>query len=207
MKKAFSLLIIFLLSSCNPFDHSGGFKDAPRNRDRAEGEPEFSLPDITDIDPKEIRESLKKEKCENYENTVHVTILGKASWSKPLVNCISYTIDKGIAPLCELEEKVMEVLDEAENEDDEEALEEYLLIIEEEKEFLMEEIYTVSDVFYDSCNSVEDSIDKKHSDKKVLGFVVDLTINSECRSIYKAIDFKARTACKGQNISKLLRKR
>ena len=216
MKKSLFLLIILALGSCTPLDHAGDDTRA-RDRDEAKGEPEWTLPDIGELeDPRKIRESLDQGSCSDYENNVHVSILGKNSWLKPLSNCIAYNIDKGLKPLCELEENVKDSLG---NSRDEEALEDYLILIEEEKEAFLDYIYEISDEIYEFCGDIEDLYDQEVKSwerpndkigermlKRFLELGGDLVINRECRSVYRSIDFKAKSACRGLNLSNLLRK-
>ena len=226
MKRSLLLLIILTLGlgSCTPLDHSD---DGDRDRDRdsredtARGETRWEIPDIQTLeDPRSVRAGLDQESCSDYSNTVHVSALGKISPARPIANCIAYNIDKGLKPLCELERDARDILDETDDRDDRDALDEYLVIVEEEKDIFLDYIYEISDIFYDTCGDIDDYLDNEYKSwedptdktfermgKRFLQLGLEVSVSGECKSLYRSIDYKARIACRGLNISTILKRR
>ena len=199
--KWFSFIILFLLISCKPYSL---YNDrTPRFKDSDEGKISFDIPDIEEIGLDEIRKD--KESCKNYDNhTSRSLVLGEKSPFNPIVNCIAYNIDKGIKPLCDLEKDVRSELDKTRDDYKARELEYYLDEIEAEKELFIDYIYALADPIYDTCADIEedfaDYTDKIKDDNKflfgtVVDFAVDVTINSECRRVYRVMDSKAGLAC------------
>lgn len=190
--------VIFLLSSCKPYSLDDG--KGPRVRDNEKGRVKFDLPDIKEIGLDEIREN--KDVCKDYENhTSKSLVLGENSPLNPVVNCIAYNIDKGLKPLCDLEKEVREELNNTRNDREAEELDIYLQDIEVEKELFVDHIYDIADPIYDFCEDVEDDIDDKVDEidngiaRALTGAIADLTVNAECRRVYRVMESKAGLAC------------
>ena len=195
--------IIFLLSSCKPYSLENERRPRatnPRVTDKEKGRVKFEIPGIKEIGLDEIREN--KDGCINYENhTSKSLVFGDNSPFNPIVNCIAYNIDKGLKPLCDLEKEVKEKLNSTRDRREEEELEIYLDDIGIEKELFIDHIYEIADPVYDYCEDFEDDLDDEIDEvgnsflRGLLGAATDLTINSECRRIYRVMESKAGLAC------------
>ena len=166
--------------------------------------------------PEPIGSSLNQENCSNYENNMHVSLLGENSWLKPLSNCVAYNIDKGLAPICKLEEEAKDILAHTDNRDGEELLEEFLLVVEEEKAGFVDYISEILDNAYTICDDIKNLVEDERDYWKRRSSNTDSAIyrlnaktmkslgntsDTECQSFYRSVDIKVRNVCKGLNFS------
>ena len=226
LSKAVFLLSFFLIGLYSQAEHEHYSQKEKQNietaitRTKSRPEPSFLINQLKD--PESIISSLDQGNCEKYENNMHLSVLGEKSWLKPFSNCAAYNIDKGLAPLCKIEQETKEI-------SDIDGLEEYLDLVISKKSYMINNIseivtrmvtvcddmdYFVHQTYltykdYYSSNSqaiTQDGLSYSVSNREdrltdktlsLLKYITrDTVIRKECQSVYESLDFKIRKACK-----------
>ena len=126
--------------------------------------------------------SLAKQSGENYQNNRHISILEDEHWLKPLSNRVAYNIDKGLAPLCELEEQAKEILSETNDRDDISYIQKFFAYAERNKNEIMETIYTNTALIYERCSSLASLLttEKEEKTEDSTELFIAYGIHAEC---------------------------
>lgn len=204
MKKLLFLFVVsFGVTSCLPLSTPKKDRDRDEYRDDAQGEPDYELPDIIDLeDPNEIIRQAK-DNCEEYD-IPNPSIFGDLSITLPIRRCIAKAIDEGLKPICDQEREAKELLEYYEDQGDHRAVEElelYLHDLDEVKYDFVDQIYLMADDTHDLVEELEDKIDDESEDdllETLKNTGLRLFVRSELSSITQILDHKANLACRGQ---------
>ena len=205
--KALSFLFVFIVffsfTSCNPFSLDD---TKERKRDSAEGQKDFKLPELKNINIDELKSTIFDGDCSKYKNYSSFSILGESSLTLPLRNCIAKAVDEGLKPICDQEKQAKELLDHYKDQRDKDRIEEtemYLLNLKEAKYDFMDFIYEIADEFDEIEQHMLDEIDDEKDEnsnllEKFLHSGAKILVKSEFGSFTKLLDTKARMACGNQ---------
>ena len=210
--KPLHFLVLFILSFnltfCNPFalDNDGG------KRDGARGQGNFKPPNIKNIDYNEIRKK-NLENCTEYKHSGGFALTPPV---KAALNCFTKIIDTQLKPLCDQERDLKEALKYYKSQRDKdgiEGIEEELLVVEELKYEIADDIYDIADEFDELKEEFLDKIDDYDDDddhiaEKVLIGIGRVVTKTEIGAFTKALDSRARKACRNQiDLSKIKNRR
>lgn len=213
----FLFFISLNLSSCNPFGLDDDRPVITRDRDRAEGERKFKLPDIKDIDLEEVRSKVFEGNCAEYKNAHSFSLLGDKSPLKDIRNCMAKAVDEGLKPLCDHEKELeyaLEYYEKKRDRDKMEEIEELLIEVEESKYDMADELYAMADEFDEIQNELLDDVDEAFEDENDLSIFetilrggTKIVTRAEIGGFTRVLDSRARRACAGQLDFSKIRKR
>ena len=199
------LLTVFLLitgvlltPACGRLSLSGDKKPGKA------GDDDFEL---DKIDEDEIRNALKSMKnCAEYEhgnNSFRIfNVFGP--FMEQLENCMSKALDKSIGRIC-IEEKRLNKLEKKHknNEDALAQIDDYRDQLEYLKEDVVDQLYSIADIFDEIDFKLEDKIDDEFDDDTIgdilFGGLGKLLVRSEVGGFTKFFEFRANTLC-GYNV-------
>ena len=213
MKYLLCFTLIFLMG-CNLYDLGADKERTPGiKRDKDGAVTEFDFPDIKDLGLDEVRKNRKN--CASYKNhTLKNHILEDKALFNSIVNCMAYSIDKGLDPICEAELQAKEELERSNSEAYTEAIEDYLDVLEEQKGDFIDDIRVLSDEFFELCEGdlagwIDEEIDKSNSSLKraILKGFDNIAVTGDCRRVYRAMDSKVNGPCSGINFDALYKKK
>ena len=187
------------VSGCGELNFSGGKKD----RDRRGGE-DLDL----DFDPKEIYKALgDTQNCSEYEGGYNSFRLSSAFGDTPfsdMENCLSLALDKSVGVICKQEKKLKALKRKHKNDDDAlDQIEEAESNLEYLKEDVVDQLYTMADIFdaveLDLEDEIDEAFDNDNSGHILAGGFLKMLVRSEVGGFTKFFEHKAKALC-GYNI-------
>ena len=151
----------------------------------------------------ELDSHLRDKLGESYQNNRHLSILNDSHWLRPLSNSVAYNIDKGLAPICELEEQAKEILSQTIDTTYISLLNNFLTYSQEAKNEIMASIDRNTTLIYQRCYPLESLLKEEgkiEEGTEITGdHIIAYSIQAECQSLFRSLDFKAKKACKEMN--------
>lgn len=201
MKVFYFLSFLIFVVSCSPVS----LDEISNKRDGAKGENTFDPSTaFEELGTDEVLSNINSNNCSDYENYSSFSILGEYSITQDIQNCMAYTVDEGLAPLCKRERVLKDALKYYEDKNDDDKVAEIKILledIEEQKYDMADTLYAMADSFYqleDTCNEFFKKDSNASDLEQVIAPLGNLLCNSEIGGLTRVLDSRTRIACGDQ---------